>query len=181
MSNNGQAPLAVLHAKNGLFNDLVSDDIVIKLIPDYMKKHGLTKPVHVETPTGVLYRDGGCSVFCKNGVIEVDLGAFRFKDAAVWQKEIGALLSRVAGLLFQQQVQRVVANHGEVLQEQKAGNGAVVLSVRLSDGAGVITMAIFPNGRIAFFGDAESVPGGKESLKTILIGLASNGLVGIPG
>lgn len=172
-------PLAVASAKAGSLLECLSDDIVKKVMHDYLVKHVDPAPEYVNTPSGVMFRASGASVICNRGELTVEIGPFRHKEATLWKTEIFRLLARAAGLVYQQQVRHIVASHGTVVQEQKSSNGILLVMVEIGSGnsAVEVRVAIFPNGRIAVFGDENPGQPAREQIELLLELLKSKGLV----
>ena len=172
-------PFAIASAKPGSIKETLADDIVRRLVYDYLIKHVDPSPEHVGTPSGVMFRASGASVICNRGEVTVETGPFRHKEATLWKMEIHKLLDRAAGLVYQQQVKNVIASNHRVVQEQKSSNGILLVMAEIVSGNTAVDsrIAIFPNGRVAVFVDDGSMGGAKETITQFLLQLKKEGLV----
>lgn len=152
MTNNA-GPSAVFSARTEFLSELLTDETIRLVILDFMKKNQCRDAQCIMTPSGPMFKGSGTTIFINRGQINVEMGAFKFKEAAVWKQEISKLLERASGLLFQQKVNHLIRSHYPIDQDQKASNGALVLTINPSatEGSKGIRIAILPDGRIAVF------------------------------
>ena len=114
---------------------LLTDDVVRQVLADYLKrKYAHLNPRYEESMyrPGILFIVGNYRACVQNGVVTVS--ANWSGDEATCKTladEITAFLTKVAGALFQQKTRLAVASRYAIAEEQRAPNGALVLSVEL--------------------------------------------------
>ena len=174
-----QSPFAIASTKPGAIVEALPDDIVRRVIYDYLVKHVDPSPETVSTLSGVMFRASGAAVICNRGEVSIEIGPFRHKEATLWKMEIHKLLDRAAGLVYQQQVKNVIAANHKVVQEQRSSNGILLVMAEVGSGDASIDakVAIFPAGRVAVFVEDETASGSKEKVMQLLEQLKGEGLI----
>jgi len=105
----------------------------------WSRNRAVQQPIPVDQLAGGQYIDWACDKCAvrlhKNGQVELrdgwDLSRKHITDPNQFLTQVGAVLNQVTGLLFQQQVRRAIAARYGIAEEQRAPNGALVLTVDL--------------------------------------------------
>jgi len=113
----------------------------------WSRNRSVQQPTPVEQLAGGQYIDWACEKCAvrlhRNGQVELRDGwdlsrkhiARRVElvetNPNQFLEQVGAVLNQVAGLLFQQQARAAIATRYSIIEEQRAPNGALVLTVNL--------------------------------------------------
>ncbi|HIP97507.1 MAG TPA: hypothetical protein EYH32_09885 [Anaerolineae bacterium] len=105
----------------------------------WSRNRTVQQPTPVEQLAGGQYIDWVCDKCAvrlhKNGQIELrdgwDLSRKHIANPNQFLDQVGAVFNQVTGLLFQQQVRATIAARYAIAEEQRAPNGALVLTVDL--------------------------------------------------
>jgi len=105
----------------------------------WSRSGSVQQPTPVEQLAGGQYIDWACEKCAvrlhRNGQVELrdgwDLSRKHVANPNQFLDQVGAVLNQVAGLLFQQQARAAIATHYSIIEEQRAPNGALVLTVNL--------------------------------------------------
>jgi hypothetical protein len=112
---------------------LLTDDVVRQVLADYLKrKYAHLNPREETAWSGVDFVVGNYRIHIQNGAVTVS-GNWSGDSATckMLADEITGFLTKAAGLLFQQKTRLAVASRYTISEEQRAPNGALVLSVEL--------------------------------------------------
>lgn len=112
---------------------LLTDDVVRQVLADYLKrKYAHLNPCEETAWSGVDFVMGNYRIHIQDGAVTVS-GNWTGDSATckTLADEITAFLTKVAGVLFQQKTRQAVASRYAISEEQRAPNGALVLSVEL--------------------------------------------------
>ena len=117
---------------------LLTDDVVRQVLAEYLKrKYAHLNPREQDTwlSQGVAFVFGNFRIYVNQGHVSAStlLGRTPEEQIAVnsLASEITAFLTKAAGVLFQQKTRLAVASRYTISEEQRAPNGALVLSVEL--------------------------------------------------
>lgn len=112
---------------------LLTDELVSVILYSYLKqKYPHLNPREDNAWSGVDFVMGNYRIHIQNGAVTVN--ANWSGDGATCKtmaSEITAFLTKTAGLLFQKKTRAAIASHYAISEEQRAPNGALVLSVEL--------------------------------------------------
>jgi len=105
----------------------------------WSRNRSVQQPTPVEQLAGGQYIDWTCEKCAirlhRNGQMELrdgwDLSRKHVANPNQFLDQVGAVLNQVAGLLFQQQARAAIATRYSIIEEQRAPNGALVLTVNL--------------------------------------------------
>jgi len=123
---------------------LLTDELVATLLLDFLKrKFPQLNPEIIEAwlrhsstrAPGVTFRLGNYLINVREGKVTVNTVSGRTAQdqqiVDLLAREVTAFLTQAAGALFQQQVHRAVAARYGIAEEQRAPNGALVLTGNL--------------------------------------------------
>ena len=105
----------------------------------WSRNRTVQQPTPVEQLAGGRYIDWACHKCAvrlhRNGQVELrdgwDLSRKHIANPDQFLDQVGAVLNQVASLLFQQQARAAIATRYSIAEEQRAPNGALVLTVNL--------------------------------------------------
>lgn len=112
----------------------LTDDVVRQVLADYLKrKYFNIIPQREEKAwSGVDFVVGSYRVHIQDGAVTVKAyWSSESQTCIAMAQEITAFLTKTAGLLFQKKTRQAIASRYAISEEQRAHNGALVLSVEL--------------------------------------------------
>jgi len=123
---------------------LLTDDLVATLALDFLeRKFPEINPEIIEAwlrhssirAPGVTFRLGNYLINVREGKVTVNTVSGRTAQGQqmvdLLTREVTAFLTQAAGALFQQQARAAIATRHSIIEEQRAPNGALVLTVNL--------------------------------------------------
>lgn len=117
---------------------LLTDELVSNVLYNYLKqKYSHLNPREQDTwlSKGVAFVIGNFRIYVECGRVSVSTLLGRTAEEQVAVKhladDVTAFLTKTAGLIFQQKTRLAVASRYAISEEQRAPNGALVLSVEL--------------------------------------------------
>jgi len=123
---------------------LLTDELVATLVLDFLeRKFPQLNPEIIEAwlrhssirAPGVTFRLGNYLINVREGKVTVNTVSGRTAQGQqmvdLLAREVTAFLTQAAGALFQQQARAAIATRYSIAEEQRAPNGALVLTVNL--------------------------------------------------
>ncbi len=116
---------------------LLTDELISNVVYSYLKvKYPNLQPREESDLSGVDFIMVGYRVHIQNGAVTVTGGWTGDRDAdnakcKLVANDITAFLAKTAGILFQRNARQAIASRYAIGEEQRAPNGALVLSVEL--------------------------------------------------
>jgi hypothetical protein len=112
---------------------LLTDELISVVVFDYLRLKYPKRIVREKQEwSGVVFLMGDYRVHIASGVVSVTAGwsgdPMMCTDIA---NDLTAFLTKTAGLLFQKKTRQAIASRYQITDEQRAHNGALVLSVEL--------------------------------------------------